>query len=222
VVGDRGRIVQFERVTDPSRAFAVHEEPAGERGALLGNFIYLPRVPEACDDHLELLGIQSVPDVFWGEHRGAGADHGAELDQGYHEHPPLGDPGQDKEDFIPLLDPVLDQDVGCLVGEVLQVTEGKFLFASLLADPDHRELVPVLLCPCVNNVVAKIEAAGDCNRKIPAQFLVIFGNCRRFLHDILTRSLFTNFNLLISFRKRALGQVIKVSHYPYRRQKACT
>jgi len=161
VVGDRGRIVQFERVTDPSRAFAVHEEPAGERGALLGNFINLPRVLEARDDHPELLGIQSVPDVFWGEHRGAGADHGAELDQGYHEHPPLGDPGQDKEDFIPSLDPVLDQDVGCLVGEVLQVTEGKFLFASLLADPDHRELVPVLLCPCVNNVVAKIEVAGD-------------------------------------------------------------
>ena len=104
---------------------------------------------------------------------GAGTVDCTPLDERDRRGPPLGDAGEHDHDPVALVDPVLDQHVHDLVREPHQVPERELLLLAFLVHPDHRELVPVLVRPCVDDVEPEVEILGHIDMEVLVGLLVV-------------------------------------------------
>src|SRR5271157_1088934 len=116
---NRRRVVHLYRVTDPAVALAIDQHLAGERWAFLCDCIDLVGVLQARDHHLDIGEVDTVFQVFWGEHGGGRAVYCTTLDQGKGKRPPFRYPREHDQGPLSLIEPVLDQHVHDLVGHQL-------------------------------------------------------------------------------------------------------
>jgi hypothetical protein len=101
-----------------------------------------------------------------GEHGRAGGKDRTELVERDGEDPPLRVPGEQDQRPVAFVNPILQEGVCSLVGKVCEVEETVLLLFTVLVYPDHRILVPVLLCPAVDQIEPEVKVfrdfAGDC------------------------------------------------------------
>src|SRR5665647_538102 len=86
---NRGRIIQFDLVTDPPCPFTVNHHSAAKCRTVLGDFIDFIRMLFACYDHLDISNIDAVFQILWSEHGRSGAIHCTPFDQRKGERPPF-------------------------------------------------------------------------------------------------------------------------------------
>ncbi len=77
-----------------------------------------------------------------------------------------------EHDMVTLLDPVLDQNIGCFDREVTQITEGILLLLPLLVHPYHCQLVAVYFSPSVDDIKAEVVIFRNIYPKITNRILV--------------------------------------------------
>ena len=178
------RTGDFSPVADPVGAFAIHQQPDGQRGAVVVDLVELVSVFRVGDDHFEFAVADSMLNVLAGQQRRGGALHRAELDQRQREDPPLRQPGQHDEDAVSGGDAELDQQIGRLIGELAHIVEGEPLLLPLLVGPDHRELIAVASGPFVDDVVAEVVVFRRFDREVGGDLLrtnLFFGGSFHFL-----------------------------------------
>ncbi len=107
LVGAGRGVVELDGVADPSVPRAVGHEFDEERGAVFLDLLDLLRVLRHRDDHPDVGGLDTVFQVFGGQHRRRGAVDGADLDERDDEDPPFRRPRKHQHDPVALLDAVL-------------------------------------------------------------------------------------------------------------------
>ncbi len=139
------------------------------RGQL--HLLHHERVVHA-DHGLHPGGVAAVHDVLLSQLQRGGDQYDAQLVQRRGAHPVLPAAAQYHHHHVALFEPQAPQEVGHAVGQLHDVGEGEGLLLPLLADPQKRPLVGLLLGPGVHHVVAEVEVLRHVDGELLPECLV--------------------------------------------------
>jgi len=98
--------------------------------------------------------------------------------------PPLRDTGEHDQHPVAFVNPILQEDVCSLVGEVYKVEETAILLFAVRVYPDHRKLVAILPSPAVDYIEPEVKVFRDLDGECLLHLFVTAWNPARLCHII--------------------------------------